>query len=605
MKRYCYANSVENFLNENKNNWLKIMENKFREKHNLKLEQGQILAWEDSFDWLKKILVKIEEIKKNFNIIFEYELPYEGGRRIDVIILSNEKVFILEFKMKKNFLVEDIDQTVAYFRDIQEYHFESRNKKIIPILVLTKSENKKPKRKKSITICSINYLSEVIQRVVTKENKMNGKSLKNWIYSKYEPLPTIIEAARAIMKNEELPNIRRVNSTRIPAAMENLQNITIDAKKKKKHILVFVTGVPGAGKTYLGLQYVYDICESIKSVNSVYLSGNGSLIKVLSNTLGKNSNVFVKSIHKVINEYLEKGATDFDKNVIVFDEGQRAWDKERMNFKKKINRSEPDILIEMTEKRLDWGVLVVLVGEGQEIYNGESSNLAHWNEAISKSEKKWEVICPERLTSIFKSSSNIIKNDNFDLDISLRSHLANKVSQFVNFLLNSDIEKAKELAPSILNSGFNMYVTHSFGKAKKYCFKRYSKNEKKYYGVMASSQAKYSENFKNKKNNTDINVVKWFNDNDFNYRIEQAISEFQCQGLEIDMPIIGWGEDMLWNEKERKWENFDKNNAGDSLYRVNSYRVLLTRGRDGFIIFVPEELPFVYEVLVEAGMEIL
>ena len=605
MKRYCYANSVENFLNENKNNWLKIMENKFREKHNLKLEQGQILAWEDSFDWLKKILVKIEEIKKNFNIIFEYELPYEGGRRIDVIILSNEKVFILEFKMKKNFLVEDIDQTVAYFRDIQEYHFESRNKKIIPILVLTKSENKKPKRKKSITICSINYLSEVIQRVVTKENKMNGKSLKNWIYSKYEPLPTIIEAARVIMKNEELPNIRRVSSTRIPAAMENLQNITIDAKKKKKHILVFVTGVPGAGKTYLGLQYVYDICESIKSINSIYLSGNGSLIKVLSNTLGKNSNVFVKSIHKVINEYLEKGATDFDKNVIVFDEGQRAWDKERMNFKKKINRSEPDILIEMTEKRLDWRVLVVLVGEGQEIYNGESSNLAHWNEAISKSEKKWEVICPERLTSIFKSSSNIIKNDNFDLDISLRSHLANKVSQFVNFLLNSDIEKAKELAPSILNSGFNMYVTHSFGKAKKYCFKRYSKNEKKYYGVMASSQAKYSENFKNKKNNTDINVVKWFNDNDFNYRIEQAISEFQCQGLEIDMPIIGWGEDMLWNEKKRKWENFDKNNAGDSLYRVNSYRVLLTRGRDGFIIFVPEELPFVYEVLVEAGMEIL
>ena len=605
MKRYCYANSVENFLNENKNNWLKIMENKFREKHNLKLEQGQILAWEDSFDWLKKILVKIEEIKKNFNIIFEYELPYEGGRRIDVIILSNEKVFILEFKMKKNFLVEDIDQTVAYFRDIQEYHFESRNKKIIPILVLTKSENKKPKRKKSITICSINYLSEVIQRVVTKENKMNGKSLKNWIYSKYEPLPTIIEAARVIMKNEELPNIRRVSSTRIPAAMENLQNITIDAKKKKKHILVFVTGVPGAGKTYLGLQYVYDICESIKSINSIYLSGNGSLIKVLSNTLGKNSNVFVKSIHKVINEYLEKGATDFDKNVIVFDEGQRAWDKERMNFKKKINRSEPDILIEMTEKRLDWGVLVVLVGEGQEIYNGESSNLAHWNEAISKSEKKWEVICPERLTSIFKSSSNIIKNDNFDLDISLRSHLANKVSQFVNFLLNSDIEKAKELAPSILNSGFNMYVTHNFGKAKKYCFKRYSKNEKKYYGVMASSQAKYSENFKNKKNNTDINVVKWFNDNDFNYRIEQAISEFQCQGLEIDMPIIGWGEDMLWNEKERKWENFDKNNAGDSLYRVNSYRVLLTRGRDGFIIFVPEELPFVYGVLVEAGMEIL
>ncbi len=589
MKCYCYANSIENFLNEEKSNWLNKMKKNFRENYNLELGELQIKAWDDSFEQLKKILVKIEEIKKNFNIIFEYELLYEGGRRIDVIILSNEKVFILEFKMKKNFLVEDIDQTVAYFRDIQEYHFESRNKKIIPILVLTKSENKKPRRKKSITICSINYLSEVIQRIVTKENKMNGKNLKNWIYSKYEPLPTIIEAARAIMKNEELPNIRRVNSTRIPAAMENLQNITIDAKKNKKHILVFVTGVPGAGKTYLGLQYVYDICESIEDVNSVYLSGNGSLIKVLSSTLGKNSNVFVKSIQT----YLKKGEIGFNENVIVFDEGQRAWD------------SEPDMLIKIAEKKLNWSVHLILVGEGQEIYKGESPHLINWNNAIEKSDKKWEVICPERLTSIFKSSSNVIKNNNFDLDISLRSHLANKVSQFVNFLLNSDIEKAKELAPSILNSGFNMYVTHSFGKAKKYCFKRYSKNDKKYYGVMASSQAKYSENFKNKKNNTDINVVKWFSNKGSNYRIKRAISEFQCQGLEIDMPIIGWGKDMLWNEKERKWKKFDKNNEGDSLYRVNSYRVLLTRGRDGFIIFVPEELPSVYEVLVEVGMEIL
>lgn len=580
MKRYCYANSIENFLNEEKSNWLNKMKKNFRENYNLELGELQIKAWDDSFEQLKKILVKIEEIKKNFNIIFEYELPYEGGRRIDVIILSNEKVFILEFKMKKSFLVEDIDQTIAYFRDIQEYHFESRNKKIIPILVLTKSENKKPKRKKNIIVCSINYLSEVIQRIVTKENKMNGKSLKNWIYSKYEPLPTIIEAARAIMKNEELPNIRRVNSTRIPAAMENLQNITIDAKKKKKHILVFVTGVPGAGKTYLGLQYVYDICESIEDVNSVYLSGNGSLIKVLSSTLGKNSGAFVKSIQT----YLKKGEIGFNENVIVFDEGQRAWD------------SEPDMLIKIAEKKLNWSVHLILVGEGQEIYKGESPHLINWNNAIEKSDKKWEVICPERLTSIFKSSSNVIKNNNFDLDISLRSHLANKVSQFVNFLLNSDIEKAKELAPSILNSGFNMYVTQNFKKAKKYCINRYSESETKSYGLIASSKS-----LKNKDN--EIDEVEWFNG--MCCELKTTISEFKCQGLEIDMPIIGWGEDMLWNEKERKWEKFDKNNGGDSLYRVNSYRVLLTRGRDGFIIYVPKELSSVYEVLVEAGMEIL
>ena len=118
---------------------------------------------------------------------------------------------------------------------------------------------------------------------------------------------------------------------------------------------------------------------------------------------------------------------------------------------------------------------------------------------------------------------------------------------------------------------------------------------------MASSKAKDT------KNKAKIDEVKWFSDKGFDYRMEQAISEFQCQGLEIDMAIIGWGEDMLWNEKQKKWEKFRKNNKRDSLYRINSYRVLLTRGRDGFIIFVPEEKKFypVYEVLQKAGMEIL
>lgn len=129
MKRYCYANSIEEFLNEEKNSWLNKMKRNFHKKYDLELGESQVAAWEDSFYWLKKILVEIEEIKNNFNIIFEYELPYEGGRRIDAIVLNDEKIFILEFKMKKNFLVEDIDQTMAYFRDIQEYHFESRNKK--------------------------------------------------------------------------------------------------------------------------------------------------------------------------------------------------------------------------------------------------------------------------------------------------------------------------------------------------------------------------------------------------------------------------------------------------------------------------------------------
>lgn len=596
MKRYCYANSIEEFLNEEKNSWLNKMKRNFHKKYDLELGESQVAAWKDSFYWLKKILAEIEEIKNNFNIIFEYELPYEGGRRIDAIVLNDEKIFILEFKMKKNFLVEDIDQTMAYFRDIQEYHFESRNKKIIPVLVLTKTEKKEPEKRKEIFVCSIDYLSEIIQKEISTEEKMHGENFKKWINSKYEPLPTIVEAARAIMNNEELPNIRRVSSTKIPDAMENLKQITIDAKKNKKHVLVFVTGVPGSGKTYLGLQYVYDTCKDIKDLKSIYLSGNGPLIKVLSNTLGNNSNAFIKSIHKVINEYLRTGAKDFQKNILVFDEGQRAWDKKQMSTKKNIPYSEPDILIEMVEKRLDWSVLLILVGEGQEIYKGESSDLTQWNGAIERTDKKWEVICPEKLTTIFKNSNNVIKNDNFNLDVSLRTHLASEVSQFVNLLLNGNIKEAKELAPLILNSGFNMYVTQHFGRAKEYCLERYENNTK-CYGLITSSKAL-------KKRDSDIKEVEWFNEN-VSYKLERPISEFKCQGLEIDMPIIGWGNDMIWNKKEKKWEKFDKNNKQNSLYRINSYRVLLTRGRDGFIVCVSRDLTSVYEVLVEAGMEIL
>ena len=317
---------------------------------------------------------------------------------------------------------------------------------------------------------------------------------------------------------------------------------------------------------------------------------------MLSNTLGKNSNAFIKSIHKVINEYLRTGAKDFQKNIIVFDEGQRAWDKKQMSTKKNIPYSEPDILIEMAEKRLDWSVLLILVGEGQEIYKGESSDLTQWNRAIERTDKKWEVICPEKLTTIFKNSNNVIKNDNFNLDVSLRTHLASEVSQFVNLLLNGNIKEAKELAPLILNSGFNMYVTQHFGRAKEYCLERYENNTK-CYGLITSSKAL-------KKRDSDIKEVEWFNEN-VSYKLERPISEFKCQGLEIDMPIIGWGNDMIWNKKERKWEKFDKNDKQNSLYRINSYRVLLTRGRDGFIVCVSRDLTSVYEVLVEAGMEIL
>lgn len=220
--------------------------------------------------------------------------------------------------------------------------------------------------------------------------------------------------------------------------------------------------MPGAGKTFLGLQYVYDVCKSNENVNSVYLSGNGPLIEVLTDAL--NSDVFVKNIHTVVNEHILGKTKGFNKNILVFDEGQRAWDKEQMFKKRNTSMSEADILIDLAEKELEWSVLLILVGEGQEINTGENSGLIQWDTALKKSNKKWIVVCPDKLVDIFKETHMVIANDNFNLNETLRSYLANDVSKFINLLLDGEIEKAKNLSTPILKAGFNMYVTRDLKK---------------------------------------------------------------------------------------------------------------------------------------------
>ena len=605
-KRYCYCSSLQDFFSIDKKKWFSTMKREFSSEYGLRLEKLQELAWEDCFDKLQEFLRFIDNKNKMFDIIFEYSLPYESGRRPDVLLISEEQVIILEFKMKDKFLPEDIDQVAAYARDISEYHYESRNKLVTPILVLTKSVNKKPsKLSNGVIILSVNYLSTLIDK--ESSETVTPCNIDNWINSRYEPLPTIVEAAKKFMENESLPNIKKITSTGIPDAIKFLKELTADAKVNKKHILALVTGVPGAGKTFLGLQYVYDVCKSNENVNSVYLSGNGPLIEVLTDAL--NSDVFVKNIHTVVNEHILGKTKGFNKNILVFDEGQRAWDKEQMFKKRNTSMSEADILIDLAEKELEWSVLLILVGEGQEINTGENSGLIQWDTALKKSNKKWIVVCPDKLVDIFKETHTVIANDNFNLNETLRSYLANDVSKFINLLLDGEIEKAKNLSTPILKAGFNMYVTRDLKKAKEYCKNRYSDNKNKRYGILASSKA-YNLSYYSIKPIFKPQISKWFNSEPFESesccQLNIAISEFDCQGLEIDMPIIGWGIDMLWNGNN--WDKFKKDEGIDSesnIYRKNSYRVLLTRGRDGFIVFIPDEPRFnpTFEILLNSGLQ--
>ena len=615
-QRCCYANNIAAFLSEEKGEWINQMKASFEAMLEMPLGESQIRAWKDCFDVLKEQLPSVAQLCPNFDIVFEYCLPYESGRRPDVLLVSKEQVIVLEFKQNFRVIHADIDQTAAYSRDIREYHYESRNSKVSAILVLTHADENAADvdTTNGVAIAPRATLAATILKMVEAENTRTD--INQWLSSKYEPLPTIVEAAKLFVKNEELPNIRRVNSTCIPQAIECLTEVSEYAEKNRKHVVAFVTGVPGAGKTFLGLKYVYDICKSSEHVNSVYLSGNGPLVAVLTQAL--HSSVFVKDLHKVVNQYLANGAPDFNNNIVVFDEGQRAWDVHQMSAKRNTNKSEPDIMIELCEKRLDWCVLLVLVGEGQEIHNGENSGIAQWNTAIDKSGTAWEIICPDKLLSVFPGKT-IIESENraaLNLSMSLRTHLAGDVSKFANALVDGDIATARALSDGIIKQGFGMYVTRNLKRAKMYLRERYHDEPTKRFGMIASSKGRLLREYgmdNSFQGALGIYYVgKWFNAEPDHPKsccaLDTVATEFSCQGLEIDMPLIGWDNDMLWDGK--KWAKFKHAESEDSdtnTYRKNSYRVLLTRGRDGFVIYVPPAavMDGVYSVLLNAGVKTL
>ena len=604
-RRCCYCGSVEAFLKLDKSTWLSNMKSAFSEEYVMSLGEAQVHAWGDCFEKLQQELPGLSNSQReNFSVLFEYALPFESGRRPDVILLSKSQVIILEFKMKSITLPEDVDQVAAYARDISEYHLESRSRRITPILVLTRSiMNSNTTLPNGVLVCSSDCLVSVLKNVII--DPVEACDPDEWMNSKYEPLPTIVEAARLIMKNEPLPNIRRVNSTGIPDAVSFLYESAEEAKRTNKHILALVTGVPGAGKTFLGLNFVYEVCNSNENANSVYLSGNGPLIKVLQDAL--QSRVFVQDVHKVVNEYTQSKMLSYSKNIIVFDEGQRAWDKERMMKKRNSDKSEPDIFVEIADRLLEWSLLLVLVGEGQEINTGEHGGISQWNEALKKARKTWEVVCPERLRGLFDGQKVFI-NDNLDLNTSLRSYLASDVSKFVNMILSGSIEDATSLVPIITQAGFNMYITRNLEKAKQYCRNRYQGTNKR-FGLMASSKA-YNLSRYGMRPTYQPDVAAWFNRAPYEMnsccQLKTTISEFDCQGLEVDFPIVGWGDDMVWDGIS--WSLYKENEPIDSesnTYRFNSYRVLLTRGRDGFIIFIPpiEKLDLTYRMFKTIGLE--
>jgi DUF2075 family protein len=606
--------SIEKFLSLEERQFLETLIKHHRNCMNESPSDSQIIAWQNCFRVLQNSFSHlIQKFYKAsyWTIIFEYELLRERGRRPDVLILADALIFVEEFKDFNVALQAHIDQVAAYARDIQNYHSGSHERVVLPLLVLTKATQMNEKIG-NIWNTSSDTLENVICELFRTQNlKNNSINPNDWIRSDYVPLPALVDAARTIFKHQPLPSLKRAQSAGIPDTIKVLMTIAKNAQEKSEHHLALVTGVPGSGKTLVGIQFVYenDIEEVKNNITAVFLSGNGPLVRVLQYALG--SKVFVQDVHGFLKQYGGSKTKTPNEHIFVYDEAQRAWDKERVNEKRGYDKSEPEDFLHIGSKK-SWSLMVGLIGEGQEIYLGEESGLVQWNQAIKESDKSWIVHCPEHVANIFTNAKRIEVSGNLNLTTSLRTHVAEDLQEWVEQVLNGNIDNASILAKKLSKHNFDLYITRDLKKAKNYVYNRYQDYEDKRYGLIASSKGynlqKYGipNGFYDTKK---VNIEKWFIDpptSPFSCcQLTTLVTEFGCQGLELDFPILCWGNDLSWDSQSWKTPKPRKSEAQDPhKLRINSYRVLLTRGRDGFIVYLPpeNEMDKTFQVLLKSGL---
>ncbi len=609
-----WYSQISDFLQVSYADWLEsVQQHHIRCMHE-PASQSQITAWKNSFQILQRELATLTEcnqLAEDWSIIFEYELPREGGRRPDVVILGQGIVYVIECKDFGSFHQAHIDQVDAYARDLQHYHAHSHDQQVIPYLLLTKATSLL-EESDDVKIISPDTLVEAILQEKDGPEDSLIYPVK-WLHADYAPLPSLISAARSLFNHQALPQIRRALSAGIPQTIDALNTIAEHAYRNNERHLAFVTGVPGAGKTLVGIQFVYEntLIDSDISKNAVFLSGNGPLVQVLQHALG--STVFVQDVHKFLKQYGGTTSKIPLEHIWIYDEAQRAWDAERVQEKRGHFTSEPEDFLNIGERMDSWALMIALIGEGQEIHLGEESGLPQWNDALAEMQTPWIVHCPEKIASVFPAAAEIQTDESLDLTVTLRSHLAEDVSEWIQTLLEGNFVHAKELANHMYYQGFDMYLTNQLSVATSYVQDRYEGQVEKRYGLLASSKAKNLPDYgiHNEFNYTRMmKVGPWYNDPPHSRQsccaLHDVATEFSCQGLELDFPIVCWGSDFWWDDG--RWHSPKKSGRMKAKdphrLRMNSYRVLLSRGRDGFIIFVPPEprMASTYEALKAAGI---
>ena len=556
MKRAYYSNSIKEFLKQDE---LTIF-GEIVSNDQFSAQDLQKNTWKREIEILKRELSYFE----SGYILFEYTIP-RIGNRIDNIFIYKGIIFLLEFKVgEKTYPNYAIEQVTDYALDLNSFHKESHNKLLVPILVSTEateeSQEIKEIRKNILETYCCNELNihNYIQEIVENYNKYEFNPIE-WVNSIYMPTPTIIQAAQVLYNGHNVKDISRNDASAINLnkTTEEINKIIDSSKTNNRKSICFITGVPGAGKTLAGLNIAIERQKIDKGEHAVFLSGNGPLVDVLREALARDdvernkttkkeslrkAEEFIQKIHHFRDDAISTNEAPFEK-VVIFDEAQRAWDKENlkdfMGRKKGIKNfemSEPDFLISILDRHKDWAVIICLVGGGQEINKGESEGIAGWFEAIRNKYKNWDVYISDKIIeeeylkgknfNELVKNINYIEKENLHLSVSLRSFRSEKVSNFVKLILDNDIPNASELYKEI-RKDYPIFLTRDINTAKAWIKTKAKGSER--YGMIASSGAKrlrkYGIWIQNK-----VEAEKWFlnpkNDIRSSYFLEETATEF-------------------------------------------------------------------------------
>ena len=612
------------------------------EVYKLHLQKG---AWINQISILKQYLKD-----KSGYVIFEYVLS-RVNMRIDVVLLMGGVVYSLEFKNNETeFLPEDIDQAGGYGYALKNFYEVNRDRYVVPILIATKAPDSECSEGADIGIDKLFSLFkantkkmeqyiDLIRSKYSSEEIFTEEDFNNWVNSPFKPNPTIIQSARSIYLNNKVDEFYKFD-----AGEENLkvteltvESIVKEAERDKKKIICFVSGVPGAGKTLVGLDLAGKTKNNSEQPKAVFFSGNGPLINVLTEALGRdayNNNrdkypnknravndvkCFIQDLHAFKQDIISTKKKVIDENVLIFDEAQRVWDEEQLQkwlTKKGASKSfyglsEADLLLNTLDNK-DWGVIVALVGLGQDIHTGENG-LGLWFKSLLEKHLEWDIriskeIFEQNADNLKEYKDKLLKcprvkeDSGLYLKTCIRTPRAKNLSEFIEAVLSNDPAKAREVMAKFDN--YPICITRDLKRAELFVSTNAMRKER--YGKLCSSNSKilgrYSRLFDNIDNWHFANWMLDDNTRDSSNSLNYAASEFNIQGLEIDWSLLGWDMDMYysngeWHEQRMLTpKRFVESTDVQKKHILNSYRVLLSRARKGMVIYIPykNEYPDIY-----------